>query len=385
MELQRYGRLAAVALAGSLALAACGSDNNSAPSASSGSGGDTASSNSSAPAAGGGDSGGGAPYCATGTLTVSGSSAQANAMTQWIKDYQTACDGATVNYAPVGSGQGIIDFTNGQSAFAGSDSALKPEEKGPADKRCKTGKAIDLPMVPGPIAVVFNVQGVDKLTLTPQVLAKIFSGKVTKWNDPAIAGLNKGAKLPAETIATFHRSDDSGTSDNFTKYLATAAASDWSFGNDKVWKAPGGQGAKGSDGISAAIKQTPNSVSYVEYSYATQNDLTLAAVDNGGGPVELSTGSVGKAIEAAKVAGKGNDLALELDYTTKAKGAYPIILVTYEIVCESGLPADQAKLTKGFLTYAVSDAGQQKLTDLGYAPLPKSIQSKVAKTVATLS
>jgi phosphate transport system substrate-binding protein len=384
VELQRYGRLAAVTLAGTLALGACGSDNNSAPSASGGTGGDSATSGASAPTGGSGNSGAPA-YCATGTLTVSGSSAQANAMTQWIKDYQTACTGATVNYAPVGSGQGIIDFTNGQSAFAGSDSALKPEEKGPADKRCKTGKAIDLPMVPGPIAVVFNVDGVDKLTLTPQVLAKIFSGKVTTWNDPAIAGLNKGAKLPSETIATFHRSDDSGTSDNFTKYLATAAASDWSYGNDKVWKAPGGQGAKGSDGISAAIEQTPNSLSYVEYSYATQNDLTLAAVDNGRGPVQLSTGSVGKAIEAAKVAGKGNDLALDLDYTTKAKGAYPIILVTYEIACESGLPAEQAKLTKGFLTYAVSDKGQQKLTDLGYAPLPKSIQTKVASAVAALS
>ena len=224
-------------------------------------------------------------------------------------------------------------------------------------------------MVPGPIAVVYNVSGADNLVFTPVVLAKIFSGKITKWNDPAIAALNKDAKLPSASITTYHRSDASGTSDNFTKYLLANDPTDWTYDHNKQWPGPGGQGAKGSDGVSAAIKSTPNTIAYVEWSFATQNSLQMGQIDNGGGPVTLSADSVGKAVEAAQVTGTGDDLTLKLDYATKVAGAYPIILVTYEITCVKGLPADQAKLVKGFLTYASSD-GQSKLTALGYAPAP---------------
>src|SRR5205085_518168 len=122
------------------------------------------------------------------------------------------------------------------------------------------------PMVIGPIAVAYNVPGVSSLTVTPDVLAKIFAGTVTKWNDPAITALNSGVSLPSATIVTFHRSDSSGTTDNFTKYLTAAAGSSWTYDHDKVWKAPGGQGAKGSDGVAAALKSTPNSLGYIEYS-----------------------------------------------------------------------------------------------------------------------
>lgn len=375
MKLQRFARLSAIALVGVLALAACGSDNNSSTAASS--------------AAGGAASGGSAPaYCASGTLNGSGSTAQANAMTEWIKDYQTACPNATVNYAQVGSGQGIKDFLAKTTSFGGSDSALNPDKGEPAaaNTRCAPGTAVDLPMVPGPIAVVYNVPGADNLVFTPQVLAGIFSGKITKWDDPAIKALNPSATLPAQGITTFHRSDASGTSDNFTKYLAAAAGSAWTYGHDKQWKAPGGQGAKGSAGIAQAISSTKYTISYDEYSYARDNKLQMGQIDNGSGPVTLTPDAVAKAVAAAKVVGTGEDLTLSLDYATKAPGAYPILLVTYEITCvNGGLPADQAALVKGFLTYIVSDAGQQKLVALGYAPLPTQIQSKVQAVIAKIS
>ena len=361
-------RLAAVVTGVALAavsLAACGSDNN------------TTSSNT------GNATGASKIDCATGSITASGSTAQANAMSQWVKDYQSACSGATINYQGVGSGAGIQQFTQGSTAFAGSDSALKDTERPGADGRCKTGKAIDLPMVPGPIAVAYNISGVDSLTLTPKAIAGIFDGTITKWNDPAIAASNSGATLPSTAIQAFHRSDSSGTTDNFTKYLDAAAKGTWTLGHDKVWKAKGGQGAKGSDGVAGGVKGADGGIGYMEFSFAKNAGLKVAKIDNGGGAVELTTDNVSKAVEAAQIAGTGNDLALKLDYTTQS--AYPILLVTYEITCEKGLPADQLKLVKSFLTYTVSDAGQKTLTDLGYAPLPSAIQTKVKAAVDALS
>lgn len=349
------------AVLAALTLSACGTDNNS-------------------PAAAGPASKAG---CSTGSVMASGSSAQANAVSEWVKGYTATCTDASINYQSVGSGAGIQAFIQGSTAFAGSDSALKDDERPQADARCKTGKAIDLPMVAGPIAVAYNVPGVDALTLTPSLIAKIFSGKVTKWDDPAIAAANSGAKLPSVAIQAFHRSDSSGTSDNFTKYLTAAAGSDWAFDHGKEWKAPGGQGAKGSDGVTTSVKQTEGAVTYVEYSYALNAGLAVARVDNGGGAVELTTAAVSKAVEAATVVGGGNDLALKLDYATKVPGAYPIALVTYEITCEAGLPADQLAVVKSFLAYAAG-TGQAALAGLGYAPLPASLQTKVQTAIAAL-
>ncbi len=160
---------------------------------------------------------------AQGQLQASGSSAQKNAIDAWVKQYSAACKGVQVNYNPTGSGAGVTAFLQGQTAFAGSDSALEPEEIEQSKKVCKDGQAIDLPMVGGPIAVGFNVPGVDSLVLDASTLAKIFDSKIKNWNDPAIAKLNPDAKLPNLKIQAFHRSDESGTTDNFTTYLKEAA------------------------------------------------------------------------------------------------------------------------------------------------------------------
>ena len=218
--------------------------------------------------------------------------------------------------------------------------------------------------------------------VTPALLSSIFSGKISNWNDSAIAAVNPGVKLPTLAIATIHRSESSGTTDNFTKYLA--AAGGWTAEGGKSWTAPGGTGAQGSDGVAKAIASTTGSIGYVEWGYAKSSNLAIAQIDNGGGPVELTAASVGKAVDSATVVGVGKDLSLKLDYTTKAAGAYPVILVTYEILCSAGNPSSSAALLRSFMGYT-STEGQGELVGLGAAPLPAAIQTKVvaaAKAIA---
>lgn len=363
----RLAALGGVVVAGALALSACGSDDNTT---------DTGASN--APA--------GSIDCAKSTVNAAGSSAQKNAIEEWTKLYAGKCAGANLNYNPSGSGAGIQAFTAGQVAFAGSDSALKPEEVTAAKQRCGGNNALNLPMVVGPVAVVYNVQGVDGLQLSPKTLAGIFANKITKWNAPEIAKENEGAELPGAAIKTVHRADESGTTENFAKFLAATAPDVWTFEPEKKWAAPGGQGANKSDGVSTVVKQTQNSISYVEMSYATNNQLQTAKIQNGAGEyTELSPDSASKAVAGAQVVGTGNDVALKIDYATKEPGAYPIVLVTYEIACEKGLPAEQADFVKAFLTYTSSADGQKILVDQGYAPLPASVLTKVQASVKALS
>ncbi|MEV4804236.1 phosphate ABC transporter substrate-binding protein PstS [Nonomuraea sp. NPDC049421] len=366
------GRLAAVAVVGALSLAACGTDNNNP------SGSGTTSATAAAPAAGN-DNG------LSGSINAAGSSAQANAITEWTKNFTATNPGVTLNYQPSGSGAGVQAFIQGTVAFAGSDSALKDDEPAQADARCKTGKAINIPMVTGPVAVVYNLPGVDGLQLSPKTLVGIFNSKITKWDDPAIKAENPDAQLPSTPIQAVHRSDESGTSDNFTKFLK--ATGDWPYEPGKAWPAEAkGQGAKGSDQIAASVKDSEGAISYVELSYAENSSLQTAKVANGAGEyVELTPESAAKTVETAEVKGTGNDLALSIDYATKTPGAYPIVLVTYEITCEKGLPADQQKIVKSFLTYTASDEGQAALKELGYAPLSGELLTKVRTAVEAIS
>ncbi len=366
MKLQRLGILAGIALTATVALAACGTDSNT----------DKPAGSTSAPAAG----------CASGTLNAAGSSAQSNAVSQWIKDYDAKCSGVTINYSPSGSGAGQQAFIGGTADFAGSDSPLAAADQTSANAHCKTGVAIHLPMVVGPIAVVYNVPGVTNLQFKPATLAGIFSGKITKWNDAAIAADNQGVTLPATAITAVHRTESSGTTDNFTKYLTGTAATDWTFGHDKVWKAPGGDAEQGSDGVASHIKSTPGTIGYAEWSFAKLDQLSIAKIFNGAGEwSELSSDSAGKTIAGAKVTGTGSDLQMSIDYSTTTAGAYPIVLVTYEIVCDKGNPADKLALIKSFLSYTSSTDGQSALSNLGYAPLPETVRTKVASTVAALA
>ncbi|WAU85869.1 phosphate ABC transporter substrate-binding protein PstS [Streptomyces sp. Qhu-G9] len=375
MKLQRKNRLralslGAVAVSGALALTACGSDDTG------GSGSDPSST-----------AGASSIKCddAKGQLLADGSSAQKNAIDAWVKQFTAACKGVQINYKGGGSGAGITAFTQGQVAFAGSDSALKPEEVTASKEVCTGGQGLNLPMVGGPIAAGFNVPGVDKLVLDAPTLAQIFDSKITNWNDKAIADLNPDAELPDLKIQAFHRSDESGTTDNFTKYLKAAAPDDWKYEGGKAWQAKGGQAASGSSGVAQQVKQTSGAIGYMELSYAKDGVKPVSLDTGASAPVEATVENATKAIADAKVVGTGKDLALELNYTTKADGAYPMVLVTYEIVCDKGNKAETLPATKALLTYMASEDGQNLLADIDYAPMPAEIIAKVRTTVAGLS
>ncbi|MGI8677084.1 MAG: phosphate ABC transporter substrate-binding protein PstS [Jatrophihabitans sp.] len=382
MKLNRAGVAAGVLIAAA-AFAACSSSGNSSKNTNSAtnSGGASPSTGGSAVAS--------TVACSSGTLNAEGSTAQTNAINQWIKDYQTAClkTNPTVNYNPTGSGAGVSKFTAGQVDFAGSDSALDPTkgEFAAAKKRCGSAP-LDLPMVVGPIALAYNLKNVkDPVVLNGEVAANIFLGKIKSWDDPAIKALNKNVSLPATKISVFYRSDSSGTTQNFERYLAATAPSIFTSKPDKDSSKAGfaGQGQAKSQGVADAISKTDGAIGYTEFSFAASSGLQTASIDNGGGPVVLSKNTASKAAEAATVTGTGNDLSLKIDYATKTPGAYPLILVTYEIACTKYTDPAKATFVKDFLNYSV-DGGQAALPKLGYAPLPTSLQAKVKASISTI-
>src|SRR5690606_2069063 len=188
----------------------------------------------------------------------------------------------------------------GQIDFAGSDSAIKDEQADQAAERCAGNPAWNLPLVFGPVALAYNVEGVDNLVLNAEVAAGIFNGSITTWNDPAIAALNEGVELPDAGITPIVRSDSSGTTDNFQQYLEVASNGAWTTGAGSDFTGGVGEGAKGSAGVAQAVSGSPNSITYVEKSFADQNGLSIAQIDNGSGPVELTEETAGKAIEGAE-------------------------------------------------------------------------------------
>jgi phosphate transport system substrate-binding protein len=377
VKLQRYAAFAGAGLVAALALSACGSDNNSPTTTNSSTGGASASSTSNASGI----------SCGSGTLTLAGSSAQKNAIDQFTKAYQSACSGATINYNPSGSGAGVTSFEQKQVDFAGSDFPLSGADVQKANARCTGGEAVDLPMVPGAIAVLYNVSGpTAPLNLSASTLAKIFNGKITTWSDAAIAKDNPGVSLPSTKITAFHRSDKSGTSFNFSNYLNQTDAADFPGKANKQWPGTGGQGENGSSGVAQAVKSTAGGIGYAELSYATSNNLPAAKVGNAQGQfVEATTANASAFIAKAKVKQTGNDIQLAFDYTFSDPNAYPAVLITYEIACDKGNDSGQLPLIKGFLGYMASTTAQGTLPSAGYVSLPTNIQSLVSTAVNSIS
>jgi phosphate transport system substrate-binding protein len=374
----------AAAVAASLSFAACGTDDNS-----------------SLPGAV--DFSAETLRCAPGggTLLASGSSAQANAMEVWVNTYQANCEGSQINYKATGSGAGIQEFLQGTTAFAGSDSLMTEGEQAESRSVCQSGdgdgdgdsdgngaagEAIHLPMAAGPIAVGYNLPGVDELVLDAPTLARVFDSAITRWNDPAIAALNPGADLPDLPITPFHRSDGSGTTDNFTAYLHASAPDAWPHEPDKNWRGEGGQAAEGSSGLVGMVQQNEGAIAYFELSYAHQNDIPTVRVDTGARqPVAASVENSSNAIAQATITGTGRDLALELDYATREEGAYPIVLVTYEIVCDRGNDPGTLPLTRAFLRWTASAEGQRALAGIDYAPISDDIIRQVRERIDAMS
>ncbi|BBZ00068.1 phosphate ABC transporter substrate-binding protein PstS [Mycolicibacterium fallax] len=361
MNLSKVGRallVTASAAALAVTLAGCGSDDNS------GSGGFVA--------------GGDADCQGAAGLTAEGSTAQQNAIGIFNKVWGQACPGKNLSYNPTGSGAGITQFVSGNVDFAGSDSPMDAEQAAGAAKRCDNNPAWHLPLVFGPVALAYQLPGVEQLAVSPQTLAGIFTGAITRWNDPALVALNPDQELPDTPITPVYRSDSSGTTDNFQKYLAAAAPQDWTKGAGKEFQGGAGEGAQKSAGIVQAVQVTPGAIGYVEKGFADQAGLSVAAIDSGGGPVALTGESAKTAIAGATFVGAGNDLVLDLDalYAGTAPGAYPLMLVTYNIVCSRGYSPELAAAVRSFLTVA-ADHGQAGLDTIGYVALPESIKTRL--------
>jgi phosphate transport system substrate-binding protein len=379
LKLDRFGAVLTVLTSGALMLSACGSNNNNnAPSqggATSGTAGSTSSSAAKVNCGG------------KQTLKASGSTAQANAMARFVNAFEQACSGQTLNYTANGSGAGINEFIGNQTDFGGSDVALKPDEHTKAQQRCGS-PAWDLPVVFGPIAVTYNVTGVTTLNLDGPTAAKIFNGTIKTWNDPAIAALNAGTALPALPIHVVFRSDQSGTTDNFQQYLDGASDGAWGKGAGKSFNGGVGEGAKGNDGTSAAIKNTPGSITYNEWSFAQAQKLNMARIVTSAGPapVAISADSVGKTIAAAKIKGEGNDLVLDTVsfYKPTQAGAYPIVLATYEVVCSKYPDSQVGTAVKAFLQATIGP-GQNGLADNGYVPIPDAFKSRLSTAVNAIA
>jgi phosphate transport system substrate-binding protein len=317
------------------------------------------------------------------TLKASGSTAQENAMTRFVKAFEQACPGQSLNYTPNGSGAGVNDFLGNQTDFGGSDSPLSKDEYGRASQRC--GSPVwNLPMVFGPIAIAYNVNGLASLNLDGPTAANIFNGSITTWNDPAIQALNVGVALSAGPIHVVFRSDDSGTTDNFQRYLDTAANGAWGKGAGKQFQGGVGEGARGNDGAAAAVKGAQGSIGYVEWSFAQAQQLKVARVVTSAGPapVALDTDSVGKTISAAWFVREGNDLAFDTIsfYRPNQPGSYPIVLATYEVVCSKYPDAQVGTGVKAFLQSTVG-AGQSGLADNGYIPIPDEFRPRLSAAV----
>src|SRR4051794_26551286 len=353
----------AAATAGALALgvSACGSSSNSTSSSSG-----TPSSGSSSVSA---------------TLNGSGSTFAAPIYQQLGSELKGK--GLTINYQAVGSGQGVSDLTNKSTVFAGSDPPMKDEEVAAAKKN---GAPVHVPTAFGAITVSYNLSGVKSgLKLDGPTIADIFLGKVKKWNDPEIAKQNSGVSLPSSNITVVHRSDESGTTKGFTGFLVSSSK-EWEskVGSDKTVKWPTGTGAKGNDGVAAAIKQTPGAIGYVEQAYALQNNFTFADVKNKAGKYVTPT------LQSVKAAGQGVTIPSDLRFTlgdSSNAGAYPIssqtFIVTYKDPCKAGASKDQAKGLVNFLDYVLGP-GQETIKKLSYAPLPSAVDSKAKAAVKTI-
>jgi phosphate transport system substrate-binding protein len=364
----RFGRHAAIAViaAGALALTACGSDNAT-----------------NSPA--GTQSAAGTKV--TGTLTGIGSSAQGAAMDVWKTNFATANQGATVQYSPDGSGAGRKAIIDGSAQFAGSDAYLKDEELTKAKDQCGPDGAIEVPVYISPIAIAFNVPDVTDLKLDASTAAKIFRGEIAKWNDPAIAAMNPDAKLPDLKVTPVSRSDDSGTTKNFTEYLSAAAPDVWKDKADGVWPASlKGENAKGTSGVVKTVTDTPGAVTYADDS-AVGGKLGTAEIKVGSEFVKISPEAASKAVDLGKaVEGRGaNDGAIKLDRTTTESGAYPVVLVSYHILCSTYAKQETVDLVKAFEKYVLSEEGQKAAAESAKsAPLSSTLAEKAVKSVESI-
>jgi phosphate transport system substrate-binding protein len=355
----RFGSVAAVAIAASILLSSCAANE-----------GGTATDEESA-------------STLSGSLVGGGSSAVGAAQETWIAEFQTANPDVDIAYDPAGSGAGRETFLAGGSDFAGTDRAFNDEEvaAGGFASCAPDSGIVQLPLYISPIAVIFNLDGIESLNLDADTIAAIFAGTITTWDDAAIADQNEGVELPSTPITAVHRSDDSGTTENFTDYLFQAAPTVWTAEADGVWPFASGEAAQGTSGVVDAVTNGTGTIGYADASRA--GDLGTVSVLVGDEYVPFSPEAAAAIVdESPFVEGRSEgDLSIELD-RTPADGAYPVVLVAYLVGCETYEDSAQGELVKAYFEYMASTEGQEAAAEgAGSAPISDTLFEKVSAAI----
>ncbi|TDN92138.1 phosphate ABC transporter substrate-binding protein PstS [Microbacterium sp. BK668] len=367
MKISRIAQLGAVAAVAALTLAGCAANEG-----------------------GGGGNASGAPASdLSGEVAGGGASSQEVAVQTWTAGFQTANPDVTITYDPAGSGAGRESFQAGAFAFAGSDRAFTPEEieAGPFDGCVEGTGIVELPTYISPIAVIFNIEGVDSLNLDPATLAGLFAGTITTWNDPAIVALNPDVTLPDTAVTPVHRADDSGTTENFTDYLYQAAGDVWTEEPDGVWPLQSGEAAQGTSGVVAAVAGGNGTVGYADASRAAEEGLSTAAIQVGDEFVSYTPEAAAAVVDESPFEeGRADgDLAIALDRTTEVAGVYPIVLISYMIGCQQYVDESVTPVVQAFFEYIASSEGQQAAAEAaGSAPISDSLRDQINDAIALI-
>ncbi len=351
-------------------------------------------------APGGGSTNSESPAGLSGQLAGSGASSQGKAQEAWIATFNGANPGVSIAYDGGGSGAGRTAFAQGGVQYAGSDRALKTAELDdpvtafklsagtqPWGKCAADSGIVQLPLYISPIAIGYNVEGVDNLNLDSSAIAKIFSGKITTWNDPAIAALNPDATLPDLAITPVHRSTNSGTTENFTDYLAKTAGADWPFEVSGDWPAEltGGEGAAETGDVASILSSGAGTIGYLDASRAPGHTAALKVGDQfvKYSPEGAAAVVAGSPLEEGR---KPFDLAVTLDRTTTDPTHYPLVLISYLIGCETYADSNDGAMVKAFFSYIASAEGQTLAGEqAGAAPISDDLRAKVTAAIDVIS
>lgn len=314
----------------------------------------------------------------SGSLNGSGASSQQNAQQAW-RDAFSSDYGVTINYNPTGSGTGREQFIGGAVSFAGTDSILDEEEIAAAEQRCGA-EIIELPLYISPIAIAYNLPGVDSLNLSPENIAAIFSGEITNWNDDAIVADNPDVELPDLEIVPVNRADDSGTTENFVQYIIESAGEEaWPYEAEDVWPISGTQSAEKTNGVVDLTAQTEGAITYADASQI--GDLGAANVDVNGEWLSYSPEAAAAIVDGSEATSDATDkiLTVDLKRDGSIEGAYPVVMISYIVACTEYDDAQEAANVKGYLTYMASDEGQEfaAAANGGNAPISDELQSRV--------
>jgi phosphate transport system substrate-binding protein len=332
----------------------------------------------------GGDGESPAESSLSGTIEATGASSQEAAQQAWVAGFQGINPDATVNYTSTGSGTGRENFQAGSSNFIGSDRAFNAEEIAAGGfGSCASDSIVEVPVYISPVAVAFNLDGVDELNLDPATIAGIFAGEITNWNDPAIAEHNPDAELPDQAIVPVHRADDSGTQETFTGFLEATAPDVWTWEASGEWPSDlGGEAGDGTSGVVAAISEGQG---YIGFADASQTgDLGQVAVEVQGEYVAYSAEAASALVEASPLeeGREAQDLAFAVDPAAAPAGSYPIALVSYLIGCVEYEDPEVATLVKAYFEYVASAEGQEAAAEVaGNAPISEGLREQVMTAI----